>query len=127
MPQRLPIGNMDQIPKAEGRKFRVDGVEVAVYRTRANEVFATQARCPHAGGPLADGLLGDCKVICPLHERAFDLRTGRNLTGDCGDLRVYPVNVASNGELSIELLSEHLLGNVDPSRFQASAVDATRS
>ena len=106
MAQLSALGNIEQIPKAEGRKFRVGGVEVAVFRTRSNEVFATQALCPHAGGPLADGLLGNCKVICPLHERAFDLRTGRNLTGDCGDLRVYPVKLAADGELSIELASE---------------------
>ena len=114
MPQLVSLGNIEQIPKAEGRKFRVAGIEVAVYRTRSNEVFATQARCPHAGGPLADGLLGDGRVICPLHERAFDLRTGRNLTGDCGDLRVYPVKLASDGGISIELGSEGVTGTVSP-------------
>ena len=103
MPRLFPIGAIEQIPKAEGRKFRVGGVDVAVFRTRSNEAFATQARCPHADGPLADGLLGDCKVICPLHERAFDLRTGRNLTDDCGDLRICPLRQAPNGEISIEL------------------------
>jgi len=114
MPRLLAIGNIEQIPKAEARNVRVDGLEVAVYRTRANEVFATQARCPHAGGPLADGLLGEGKVICPLHERAFDLRTGRNLTDDCGNLRVYPVKLAADGKITIELSGEGVTGTVSP-------------
>jgi len=33
-------------------------------------------RCPHRQGPLAEGLVGDGKVICPLHGHQFQLSTG---------------------------------------------------
>ena len=47
--------------------FRVDGKDVAVFRCRSGNVFATSAECPHRGGPLADGLVGGDTVICPMH------------------------------------------------------------
>lgn len=32
--------------------------------------------CTHDGGPLADGPLEGCEVICPRHGARFDVRTG---------------------------------------------------
>ncbi len=50
-------------------------------------------------GPLADGLTGGTTVICPLHERAYDLRTGQGLNGECSSLRVYPVSLGQDGKI----------------------------
>ncbi len=41
------------------------------------EVHATGAVCPHAGGPLAKGVLHDGVVTCPWHKAAFHVATGR--------------------------------------------------
>ena len=94
------IGSLEQIPKGEGRTFAVDGVEIAVFHTRTGEVFATQPDCPHRGGPLADGLLDASKVLCPLHDRAYDLRTGQELGAECR-LRTFPVRAASDGTILV--------------------------
>lgn len=96
------LGPLDRIPLGEGRSYRVDGMEIAVFRARKGELFAVQARCPHAGGPLADGLIGDGRVICPLHGHAFDLRTGSSLRGECANLRTFPVRVSPSGEILLE-------------------------
>ena len=53
------LGPLDNIPLGEARVFRVDGRDIAVFRCRSGEVFATSAECPHRGGPLADGLVGE--------------------------------------------------------------------
>jgi nitrite reductase (NADH) small subunit len=106
MTRQAIIGKIDQIPRGEGRKFRFRGAEVAVYRTQSGEVFATQSDCPHAGGPLADGLMGAANVICPLHERSFDLRTGASLSGDCAALRIYPVTLTAEGGIMLEIGEE---------------------
>ena len=36
--------------------------------------------CTHDGGPLADGSLEGCELICPRHGARFDVRTGEPLT-----------------------------------------------
>ncbi len=96
------IGHVSQVPPGEGRNFDVDGVVITVFHTRAGEVFATQPRCPHRNGPLADGLLGGTLLVCPLHEKTFDLRTGASVTGDCASLRTYPVRATADGRIMLE-------------------------
>ena len=100
------LGPLAAIPPGEGRTYRVGDVEVAVFRTRADTVFATQARCPHLAGPLADGLVGGGRVICPLHGYTFDLATGRPVGHACGALRTYPIAVGAAGDLLLTLAGE---------------------
>ncbi len=94
------IGPVTQIPQGEGREFLVDGVEVAVFHTRDGQVFATQARCPHKGGPLADGLTDGRTVMCPLHDRIYDFGSGAGIGTDCS-VEVYPVRVDAAGVLML--------------------------
>lgn len=96
------IARLSEIPPGEGRGYEVDGTRVAVFRTRTGQVFATQAECPHRKGPLADGLLGGATVVCPLHDRIFDLATGAAIVGEC-DIRVYPVRVTQDGAVVLAL------------------------
>jgi len=102
MARRFRLGNVSEIPKGEGRTFRVAGQRVAVFNSREGHPFATQADCPHKGGPLADGLVGGTTLICPLHEWAFDLRSGMALNGTCG-LRTYPITKEPDGSLFLEM------------------------
>ena len=101
--QEYSLGPVDAIPPGEGRAYRVEGREVAVFRSRSGEVYATQARCPHRGAPLADGLMGGGQVLCPFHAYAFDLATGEALNSTCPRLEVYPVSVSANGEIVLGL------------------------
>ena len=103
MQNAISLGPIGRIPKGEARAFKVDGLEIAVYHTHAGEVFATQAVCPHKIGPLADGLIGGATILCPLHDRLFDLRDGRNLSGDCEDLRTYKVALDAEGRIMLDL------------------------
>jgi 3-phenylpropionate/trans-cinnamate dioxygenase ferredoxin subunit len=45
-------------------------------------LFALEDRCSHDDGPLCEGEWEEdsCRVICPRHGSAFDLRTGRPLS-----------------------------------------------
>lgn len=96
------IGTLEQIPRGEGRNFDVAGTVVAVFRTHGDEVLACQAACPHLGGPLADGMMGGTTIMCPLHDRTYDLRTGAVLVGEC-DITVYPVRKEADGTLLLSL------------------------
>jgi nitrite reductase (NADH) small subunit len=83
----------------------VRGEWVAVFRLRGGELRAVSARCPHAGGPIADGLVDATVVICPLHQHAFELATGCSTTGQ-PPLRVYPVGVDDAGDIRLEIDSQ---------------------
>ncbi len=102
MAAERPIGIITQIPPGEGRNFDIDGVQIAVFHTRAGAVHATQAACPHKAGPLADGLTDENTVICPLHDRIYDLRTGAGLGNDC-TIATYPVRIGENGTILLTL------------------------
>jgi nitrite reductase (NADH) small subunit len=99
------LGCISRIPPGEGREFDVDGRQVAVFRTRNGEVFATQAACPHRQGPLADGLIGGSIVACPFHAWKFDLATGEVMQGKCS-ITCHRVRVDGDGILHLTLAAE---------------------
>ncbi len=72
----INLGPLEGIPMGQGHCFRIEGEDIAVFRTRNGEIFAVENTCPHMKGPLAEGIIGDGKVVCPLHGHRFDLKTG---------------------------------------------------
>jgi nitrite reductase (NADH) small subunit len=94
-----PCGPVDQIPYGEGRAFAVGNHQVAVFRRRDGSLNALSAVCPHRGGPIADGLIDNKVVLCPLHLNAFELDTGCSTTG-AAPLRIYPVYL-EDGEIVV--------------------------
>lgn len=98
--QEVTLGSVELIPPGEARNFAVGNERVAVFHTRSGELFATQAACPHRNGPLADGLIGDTTVICPLHAWKFDLSSGNLQGGDC-KLKTYPVRLTPDGLIAL--------------------------
>ena len=71
------LGSIERIALGQGLCFVVGNEEIAVFRTRGGQFFAVANRCPHRQGPLAEGVIGDSKVVCPLHGHKFDLTTGK--------------------------------------------------
>jgi nitrite reductase (NADH) small subunit len=102
----MKLGPLSAIPPGEGRTFQVNAERVAVFRTRGGQVFATQAHCPHRGGPLSDGLVGGNVLICPLHARKFDLETGEALGSAAEEacrLKTYAARVDGDGSILLQL------------------------
>ena len=98
---QIDLGSIDFIPLGEGRAYTLGGKTIAVFRQRDGRLFATDNACPHKAGPLADGLVGSGRVICPLHMWKIDLETGRCL-GEDGAVLTYPVR-AVNGRILVTL------------------------
>ena len=97
----LSLGPLKNLPLGQGRSYVVDGNEIAVFRQRDGRLFAVANRCPHREGPLADGLVGNGKVICPLHAHKFDLATGQGSEPEeC--VKVYAVEQIG-GEIFLKL------------------------
>src|SRR4051812_2401510 len=84
------VGRVDEVPPGEGRTFVAGGTQVAVFRLRDGSLHATQAVCPHAGGPLADGQTDVDVLVCPLHLYAYRWRDGASTSG-AAPVRGYPV------------------------------------
>jgi len=94
------LGSIDQVPLGEGRVFSIGGENVAVFRDRTGGIFASQSTCPHLSGPLSDGMLGNGIIVCPLHDRAFNLITGESLNSE-SCIKVYSVAVNQFGNMEI--------------------------
>jgi nitrite reductase (NADH) small subunit len=94
------VGPLEDIPIGEARAYDVGDDVVAVFRLRGGGLRAVSGVCPHAGGPLADGLADREVVICPLHQHTVDLATGCSSTGQ-PPLTVYPVRVDADDHLVI--------------------------
>jgi len=93
------LGPASRIPLGEGKVYEVAGRALAVFRTRQGMLHATQAACPHRGGPLADGVLGSGLVVCPLHGFKFELSTGSPVGNDCRALETYRVELTGGGDM----------------------------
>lgn len=76
------------------REVKVAGRRVLLVR-RGADIFAMSAKCPHAGGPLAEGFLDEngC-VVCPWHRFSFAPETGTTDSGgyfaDTYELQILP-------------------------------------
>lgn len=69
----------------------VNGEDVAVFNVDGT-FFATQNACTHADGPLNEGDMDGCQVMCPWHASVFDVRDGSVILGPASDpLKTYKV------------------------------------
>ena len=89
-PRAHAVARVQDIPPGEGRTFVVAGTQVAVFRLRNGSLHATQAVCPHAGGPLADGQTDVDVLVCPLHLYAYRWTDGASTSG-AASIRLFPV------------------------------------
>ncbi len=85
MTQWKYICKLEDIPVLGARRVaRAQGLEVAVFRTATDEVFALLDRCPHKGGPLSQGIVFGKSVACPLHNWTIGLCDGQAAAPDEG-------------------------------------------
>ncbi|MCP5266850.1 MAG: nitrite reductase small subunit NirD [Burkholderiaceae bacterium] len=99
---RYRIGSLADIPLRGSRCVDTPAGRIAVFRTFDDQVFATENRCPHRGGPLADGIVHGHAVTCPLHNWTFSLETGRATGADDGAVAIFRIE-NRDGELILDL------------------------
>lgn len=75
----------------------VNGKRICIGRFN-EQVFAFAFKCPHAGGILADGFIDALgNVVCPLHRYKYDMKNGRNVSGEGYYLKNWPVEFREDG------------------------------
>lgn len=70
------VAKVGDVRKGDVIAVAVDGVEMIV-GLDGDRYFATQRKCVHRGGDLADGIVSRGHVICPLHGWRFSTVTGQ--------------------------------------------------
>ncbi len=80
MPE-VDVAPLDEFGPGSVKIVTVGWTSIGVYNC-GGELYALEDRCSHDDGPLCEGDWEEdtCRVICPRHGSAFDLRSGRPLT-----------------------------------------------
>jgi nitrite reductase (NADH) small subunit len=71
----VSVSPCENIPLREGRSATIAGRQLALFNL-GERFLAVENRCPHRGGPLADGIVAGQSVVCPLHAWKIDLESG---------------------------------------------------
>ncbi|MBD0862259.1 Rieske 2Fe-2S domain-containing protein [Gordonia sp. zg691] len=98
----VAVGVMEDLQVGESRAYAVQDRQIAVFRLTDGSLRATDAVCPHRGGPLADGQFDIAKIVCPLHQYAFAFADGGCASEGIGSVGVYRVE-DRDGEIVIWL------------------------
>ena len=112
----ISICRVEDIPVLGSRRVsRTQGLDVAVFRNDANEVFALLDRCPHKGGPLSQGIVFGTSVACPLHNWTIGLCTGQAAAPDEGCTPKFAVKL-EDGQVFLQgsELAGHALDQTRP-------------
>ncbi len=100
--QEHNVTALDAIEAGQMRAVEIEGQSVLLVRD-GESVHALGATCPHAGGPLAEGVRCGDRLVCPWHKAAFSLRTGAVLEPPAMDpLPRHQVRIA-NGRVLVTL------------------------
>ncbi|MDP8970557.1 MAG: non-heme iron oxygenase ferredoxin subunit [Actinomycetota bacterium] len=88
----MTVATVAQVPAGTVATVQAGGRDLALINYNGS-FFALDNDCPHASGPLGQGLLGDgCLLACPWHGAVFDARSGQVLRGPARKaVRTYPV------------------------------------
>ncbi len=79
--------------EGEAKEFAAAGGRALCVARVGGEVTAMDNECPHNGGPLAEGMIEEGKVICPWHAWAFDRHTGMAEHNSAAKVDVFEIKV----------------------------------
>ena len=99
----IEIGPLEAIPAMGARRVKTASANIAVFRTRDDQLFALEDKCPHRGGPLSQGIVTGCQVICPLHDWCIRLEDGQAEAPDEGQTGTYQVKL-EDGVIYLSLI-----------------------
>ena len=86
----------DAVEAEDVIRFDYAGKTYAIYRSPEGEYFATDGLCTHEHVHLADGLVMDDIIECPMHNGRFNYKTGAAKGAPaCVNLKTYPAKVES--------------------------------
>ena len=92
----INVCHINDIDEEDVIRFDHADQTYAVYRTESG-FYATDGLCTHEDVHLADGLVIDDVIECPLHQGRFDICSGKALSAPvCINLRTHEVQVVDD-------------------------------
>jgi len=70
--------SLRDLPAGTKKALQAGTEEILVVHDESG-IFALQAKCPHAGGPLEEGAVCNGRLVCPWHLGTFSIATGELL------------------------------------------------
>ena len=78
-------------------EIEVNGKTICIAQYN-DQLYACTQKCPHAGGLLSEGYLDALgNIVCPMHHYKFNLKNGRNVSGEGYRLKTYKVIKRDDG------------------------------
>lgn len=105
--QWVVVCPLDRIQPERGVAALIDGVQVALFRTHDDAVYALSNRDPFSGAyVLSRGIVGSrgdtATVASPMYKQTFDLREGTCLDDATVRVPTYPVRVV-DGQVEVSV------------------------
>lgn len=101
MAEKVFIANVSELPLKMGLKVKNGSQTIGIFKLDETTIYAIGNVCPHAQGPLSEGMVTGHEVICPLHGLHVDLITGKPINDDTlADVPTYET-VIEDGKLYI--------------------------
>jgi 3-phenylpropionate/trans-cinnamate dioxygenase ferredoxin subunit len=89
----VSVATVDELQSGERMVVELGRHWVALFNVDGT-YYAIEDVCTHDDGPLAEGELEGCIIICPRHGATFDIRNGKVLTPPAMvDVQSYDVQI----------------------------------
>jgi nitrite reductase/ring-hydroxylating ferredoxin subunit len=95
------VASAADVPPGEGRVVEAGGQPLALFNVEGR-FYAIANACPHRGGPLGEGDLEGCVVMCPWHAWRWDVTSGANVNNPAVKVASFPVSIDS-GQVFVDL------------------------
>ena len=93
---QVKVCSVDVVPSGSMKQFYVKEGEILIIN-RDDQFYCLDARCTHAGAPLAEGTINGDVLTCPWHGSQFRITDGAVLRGPAEkELKTYSVIVKDN-------------------------------
>ena len=90
------ITTLEEIPFMGSRVVEIGDLQIAIFKTKDDSIFAVNNTCPHKKGKLSEGLVHETQVTCPLHNWEIDLKSGEALGNDKGCTEIFETKIEDN-------------------------------
>jgi len=106
----VTLARAADVPPGAVRVVEFEGTRYAVCNVDGH-YYVVDDTCSHDDGPLGEGSLEGCAVVCPRHGARFDVRTGQVLQMPAAfPIRAYETRV-EGGDVQIRIVNDESTGN----------------